>query len=80
MIISISLDDLVYVIQGRSDAGYKIIDKANLLKAFETELNNYAESNATELGLSELQYFFDKITDEVVINHDVIEVEDLPFN
>lgn len=61
--ITITKAILIKAIEGRPDANYKVVKPDLLLERFARHLANYAESNAEEAGLSELQYLFDRVTD-----------------
>jgi hypothetical protein len=81
IIISITKDALIKVIEGRTDEQYEVIDKDRLLPAFAEELRNYAESNAVETGLNELQVLFDKVTDSLYESaQDIIELKDEDYD
>lgn len=72
LVIEISLPELIFAIENKGD-DYKVEKPDELLEHFKFELENYAQSNATEKGISELQYLFDIIADEIYINsNDVI--------
>lgn len=67
--ITISADDLKYITECRSECGYIVKDKSLLLKDFTRQLEHeWAESNATEMGITEFQYFIDNAVDEVYQN------------
>jgi hypothetical protein len=75
--ISISLTDLIAIVEKRLDENYKVINDTKLLSAFKFHLENYQDSNAVELGISALQNLFDTIVDEIYVNEDdVIEKPD----
>lgn len=76
LIISISLSELVIAIENKGD-GYKVEKPDKLLDNYEFQLKNYAQSNATEKGISELQYLFDTIADEIYINADDVITQKL---
>ena len=69
-------DILIEVIEGRNDENYKVLQPEQLLERFAFYLANYAESNAVETGLNELQVLFDKVTDELVESgEDIIDLK-----
>lgn len=68
IVIKINKDDLAFVAEHKPDSNYKIIDKDKFLEEFKFQLEEYSRSNATELGISELQYLFDQIIDEIYVN------------
>lgn len=73
--IHITLDGLRRAIEGRTDENYKVIKPEKLLDAFKSKLQDYAESNASELGITEFQYLLDRITDEIYTDAtDIIDV------
>lgn len=74
LVIRISKKQLIAAIEGRDDEEYKVIEPDKLLERFAFHLANYAESNATETGLNELQYLFDRVTDALYESaEDIIE-------
>jgi hypothetical protein len=68
LIIRLAATDLKLVAEHKPDASYQIINANGFLKDFAEALKNYAQSNATELGITELQYLFDQVIDETYIN------------
>ena len=74
LVISISLDDLIFIIENKGD-DMKVNKPGELLSAFATELTNHVTTNSQERGLSALQELFDTIADEVFCYHDDIIIQ-----
>ena len=76
IVITIPVDALIFAIENRADGVYKIMDKNQFAKDFCKALRDFQSSNATELGISEFQYFLDKITNYVTENFDSIDYQE----
>lgn len=75
--ISITKEQLIFVIEN-SPERFKVNKPKELLHAFKKHLENYQTGNAVELGISELQYLFDMIAEQIIINEDDILLETTP--
>lgn len=65
LVLRMPKSQLITAIESRPDADYKVVKPELLLERFAWYLKNYHKGNSAELGLSELQYLFDNVTDEL---------------